>query len=244
MTLAAIVLAACGGGGGGGGPSASCDSIRKIDSYRYSVSLKLDAPSSPPSPDAGATSPAAAPLSDLADALTALFSDFTLEGAYVAPDRSQAILHFQDEELEVRSIGGQSWLRIGNTWQEEEPMDGKLLTPEVICEDIVAEVIGSLGRADSEGETVNGTLADHYHLDEAQLRQLPDLLGTDLPERYALDLWLAKQGTWPVRLRIESSDVNEMGQPLGFALTMDVRDVGDRGISVEPPVIAAASPGS
>ena len=247
LALAAALLAACGGvsgGGGGTGGSTSCDTIRKIESYRYSVTLKLQAPASQPDPQSGTGSPTAAPLSDLADALTALFSDFTLEGAYIAPSRAQAILRFQNEELELRSIGDRRWLRIGNTWQEEEEAtDLKLFTPEVVCERIVASIVGSLRKPQSEGETVNDVVVDYYRLDETDLTALPELLGTDLPQHYSLDLWLAQEGRWPVQLRIQSSDVDEMGRPVGFVLTMDVRDVGDPGISIEPPVVVAAGPG-
>ena len=164
------------------------------------------------------------------------------------PDRSQAILRFQEEELELRAIGDRSWVRVGTTWQAEQADtaglpagQAGLLTPEIICRDIVLEIAPSLGEAESRQETVNGIQTDHYSLDERTLSELPEALGEQLPDSYAVDLWLAQPAHWPAQLRIESSDVNEKGEPLGFSLSMDIRDVNDQGIRIEPPVIPEAA---
>ena len=209
-----------------------------MSSYRYSVKVKLQASA----PTQAAASPLSipatpAPLSALTRALTALFSDFTLEGAYVSPDRSQAILRFQGEELEFRTIGDKSWVRMGGAWQDGKSSDTGLLTPMVICQQVVSEIAPSLPSAGgSDRQTTNGVETDHYHLDQTGLQQLPPVLGARLPEKYAFDLWLARDGCWPVQLQIDSADVNERGEPVGFQLSMGVRDIGDQGISVERPV--------
>src|SRR3989304_151706 len=107
LATGAVLWTACGAGSrdeaSDGAVSASCDEIPDLQSYRYSVALSLNSASPTPPPPADSQA-APAPLSAFADALTALFSDFTLEGAYVAPDRSQAILRFRNEELELRTI--------------------------------------------------------------------------------------------------------------------------------------------
>src|SRR3972149_9453798 len=90
LILATAALTACGGGGGAEGEvAASCDSISEIQSYRYTINLKLDSPAFDQSPAQGVTSSGtpAPPLSAFAEALEALFSDLKLEGAYRAPDR-------------------------------------------------------------------------------------------------------------------------------------------------------------
>ncbi len=243
LTLAAV-LTACGGDGGAEGEiTASCDSIRDIQSYRYTINLKLETPAFD---NAGPSATPASPLSAFADALQALFSDLKLNGAFRAPDRTQAVLRFQDEELELRQVGGKSWIRVENTWREQDPEEeATTLTPEVVCRDIVDEITPSLAGADSERDTVNGIEADHYQLNETDLKRLPDLLGTraetDLPEKFRVDVWLAREGRFPVRLDVGAEDEDDQGNPIGLSLFMEFRDLNDPGITVEPPVLPSPS---
>jgi hypothetical protein len=243
LLLCAALLAACGGGGEGGDEAAaSCDSISDIKSYRYTVNLKLR------SPAFATTGPAAtpAPLTAFGDALQALFSDLKLDGAYKAPDRTQALLKFQGGELELREIGDSSWIRIGANWREQDPAEGaNTLTPDVLCRDILGEISPSLSKADPSRETVNGIDSDYYQLDEADLKQLPDLLGTgseaSLPDKYAVGVWVARDGRFPMRLNVAAEDVDNQGRPVGLTLFMEFRDVNDSGITVEPPALSQTS---
>jgi hypothetical protein len=232
----AAALAACGGGGGEEQAVASCDSISDIESYRYTINLKLK---SPAFERPGPTS-TPAPLTAFADALAALFADLKLDGAYKAPDRTQALLKFQGGELELREIGRQSWIRIGTEWREQNPAEGgATLTPDVVCRDIVNEILPSLENAESTREDVNGVDAERYALDQAHLSQLPELLGTgsaeDLPDKYAVEVWLARDGRFPVRLNVAAEDTDNLGRPIGLTLFMEFRDINDSGITVEPP---------
>src|SRR3989304_4739304 len=76
------------GNGNNSGPpvEASCDAIKEIDSYRYTIALKLQSSAfdeqGQPTPD---------PLSVFTEALTDLFRDMELEGAFVAPDRADLV---------------------------------------------------------------------------------------------------------------------------------------------------------
>jgi len=242
--LAAAALAACGGGGGAEGQAAaSCDSISEIQSYRYTINLKLDSPAFQPS---ASTATPAAPLSAFADALEALFSDLKLEGAFLAPDKTQAVLRFKDEELELREVGARSWIRVGNNWEEQDAAadEDTILTPDVVCRDIVHEIAPSLDNSESERETINSIATDHYRLDKADIKRLPELLGagpeTELPDRFQVDVWLAREGRFPVRLDIGAEDTDEQGNPIGLSLYMEFRDLNDPGISIEPPVLSSA----
>jgi len=244
LVLVAAVVTACGSDGGAEGQvAASCDSIRDIRSYRYTINLKLKTPAFD---SGGPSATPASPLSAFADALQALFSDLKLDGAYRAPDRTQAVLRFQDEELELRQVGDKSWIRVENTWREQDPEEeATTLTPEVVCRDIVDEITPSLANVDSERDTINGIEADHYQLDEADLTRLPELLGTnpqtDLPEQFRVDVWLAREGRFPVRLDVGAEDEDAQGNPIALSLFMEFRDLNDPGITVEPPVLS--SPG-
>src|SRR5438132_767237 len=244
--LAATILSGCGGGGGGGEAqaAASCDSIRQIQSYRYTINLKLQSPAFKMT---NSTATPAPPLGVFADPLEALFSDLKLEGAYRAPDRTQAVLRFKGELLELREIGGRSWIAVGNSWREQEPGNKETaLTPGVVCKDIVDEITPSLADADANRETVNVVDADHYKLNEADLKRLPELLGTSgeagLPEDYQIDVWLAREGRFPVRLQLAAEDKDGQGNPISLNLFMEFRDLNDQGIQIEPPVLP--SPGT
>jgi hypothetical protein len=254
-TLALFALWACTGSGSGGDTpqpeasptpvvftvQASCDAIQKIESYRYSISLKLEAEAfKEPDP---ATSD---PLSEFAEALTALFRDMQLEGAFVAPDRSQALLRFQGEELELRTIGDKSWVRVGATWQEQatSPQEDSLLTPASVCTDLVEDLAPSLAAASGELEEVNGIETIRYRLDEADLKGLPELLGRSgeegLPSEFGVDVWLERNDGWPVRLEIVASDTDEGGQPISLELSMEFSDIDDPTIEIEPPPVSPA----
>jgi len=247
LLVAAALISACGGGGGDSGEhigaaAASCDGIRELQSYRYRFAIKLQSPAFEPT--SGATP--AEPLTAFADTLTALLSDFTIDGAHVAPDRTQAILKFQQDEVEMRAIGDRNWVSVGGTFEEQESSgDAALLTPDVVCRDIVQAIVGSLGEVDSKGETVNGIETEHYELSEADLERLPELLGTnpgtDLPQKFQVGVWLARDGRWPVRLEIGAEDKDEQGETLGLSLSMEIRDVNDLGISVVEPATASGN---
>jgi hypothetical protein len=236
IVCCAAALAACGGNGDEDEAVASCESISDIESYRYTINLKLRS-SAFARPAPASTE---APLTAFADALAALFSDLKLDGAYKAPDRTQALLKFQGGELELREIGRQAWMRIGADWREQDPAEGGVtLTPAVVCRDIVTSISPSLEDADSTREEVNGIDTDRYQLDQTSLEQLPELLGTgseaDLPDKYAVDVWLARDGRFPVRLSLGSEDTDDLGRPIGLTLFMEFRDINDAGIAIEPP---------
>lgn len=221
--------------------AASCQGIDDLDSYRYSIVVKLQAPAFETKLGA---SPAA-PLGEFAETLTALLSDFEIRGAHVAPDRTQAILQFEEDEVEVRAIGDTRWERFGTTWEQQATPspDIEFLTPSIVCEDIVLEIADGLDRSQAQEEEVNGVETARYTLDKADLSLLPQLLGTDpgteLPDEFQVDVWLAKDGEWPVKLDINAEDTDEQGNPLSMKLFMELRDVNDRGISIDEPVVNA-----
>lgn len=248
--LAALALVACGEGGpsspGTATPTAltvktSCDAIQEIDSYRYAINLNFETPAF----EEQVTS-TPNPLSEFADALANLFRDMKLEGSFVAPDRSDALLRFQGEELELRSIGDKSWVRVGATWQEQEspPGDDVILTPAAVCENLLGDLAPSLSATAGQAEEVNGIDAVHYHLDEADLKDLPELLGQSgeegLPSQFAVDVWLERNDGWPVRMKVGASDVDEQGRPISLDLFMEFSDINDSSIEIEPPPVSPA----
>lgn len=219
---------------------ASCDAIQDIESYRYSITLRLEAPAFQQRDEATPN-----PLSGFAEALADLFRDMELQGAFVSPDRSQALLRFQEEELELRIIGDKSWIRVGATWQEQEPPgEDVVLTPASVCEDLVEDLAPSLAAAAGQEDLVNGIETVHYRLDEADLKGLPELLGRSgeegLPSEFGVDVWLERSDGWPVRLEIAASDVDAEGEPISLELFMEFSAIDDPTIEIEPPPVSPA----
>lgn len=251
LALAVVALAACTGGGASNSDSsqssasvdASCDALDKIESYRYSVSLQLDvpAPTSTAVPEATPD-----PLGNVATALSELFRDLDLDGAFVAPDRSEILIRPGEDEVEIRTIGEKSWIRAGEEpWQEQEPPDEDVLfTPATICADIVKDLAPSLAASSGTEETVNGIDTVHYELDEADIKSLPELLGRSgeegLPSVFNVDVWLERDEGWPVRLQIEAAETDAQGEAISQELFLEFRDINDPNIEIEPPPVSPA----
>lgn len=253
LILVLLLLAACGGAASKVTPGpgqqetappsevvTSCDAIGEIQSYRYFISLRLQSPAfQEPTPEG-----TEAPLSGFAEQLNQLFSDMQLEGAFVAPDRTQAVMRFGEEEMELRVIGDKSWLRVGSTWQEQSSPPGPdtLPTPRLLCQNLVQDLGPSLSTAQAREEIVNGVATVRYRLDETNLEGLARILGKgsteELPQQFSLEVWLAKEGGWPVRLQISASDQDEEGRPISLELFMEFRDINDPNIEIEPPPLS------
>jgi hypothetical protein len=169
-----------------------------------------------------------------------------LEGAFVAPDRSQTHVsaRLDDLKLEEESItvGEQAWVKTGDTWVEGEPEFALGdFSPGSFLEELGPEQLRLLKPSN---ETINGIDSLRYDIGQADvetLRNLGALLGQDggledLPEDFNLSLWLAEDGGWPVRVTVTAQGVVDGGEELNIDLSMDVTDVNDPDIEIEPPV--------
>ena len=220
---------------------ASCDAIKEIESYRYTITLKLQSPAfeqrDQATPD---------PLSEFTQALTDLFRDMELDGAYVAPNRSQVVLRFPGQELELRTIGDKSWVRFGATWQDQEspPGEDAILTPAAVCADLVEGLAPSLAAGAGEEEVVNGIETVHYRLDKADLNGLPALLGQSgeegLPSQFGVDVWLERNNGWPVRVEELLEYLDEEGNPKSLEFSMEFSEINDPTIEINPPPVSPA----
>jgi len=133
-------------------------------------------------------------------------------------------------------------VRVGLDWQQSS--EEASLTPAVVCTDIVERLSDSLSGAEATTETVSEIVTKHYALDDADLERLPELLGTSpetqLPDKFQVDVWVADEGRWPVRLNITSQTTDEQGRAIGLDLFMEFRDVGDPGIAIDAPLVSAS----
>jgi hypothetical protein len=234
--LVSIAALACEGASDDEELSASCGSFNDIDSYRYSISVKMNLPGL----QAAGPTPGPA-LSPYATQLAALLSDFQIEGAYVAPDRRQAVLSFLGDQLEVREVGQRRWERFGETWRSLGMGTPAVhdLSPEVVCSDLLAGLAPGLAQSTSDEEEVNGVLTQRYTMDETKVDQLSTLLGlevgAELPAQFRVDVWLASDGGWPARLDIRSQTADAQLGAGAVQLVMELRDVNNPGILIDTP---------
>lgn len=236
--VVAVVLSACGGSGGNATVSAQCGAFDEFDSYRYSISVKMQLPDL----QAGAPAPA---LGTYAGSLAALLSDFKIDGSYVAPDRRQALLDFQGAQVELREVDGQRWERLGTDWaplpQDAPAADD--LSPQQVCTELVQALSPGLAVTAGEETEVNGIAVEHYANDQADIAGLKQLLGlddaTELPEQFAVEIWFASDGDWPVRLTMKSQTTDSIGSLATVEFVMELRDVNDAAIVIDSPAPAA-----
>jgi len=249
-----------------GAPSAPASQFpADITSYRYTMETSMEAPELMEElmqELEGATEEE----EGLGGALVQLFGGFlmaftqgaTVEGAYVAPDRSWDKMTLGGKPFaEVIQIGDRSWFRMGEMdWTEsgaelpsqEEGVTSQISVTvssptELLCEGSPVELMSTVPGLRTEKETINGIKAVHYHIDEADLRLLAALFGEgegaeEMPESATgtMDVWLAEDGNWPVRVEGEVSYTDEEGRSITFDVCMEIKDINDPDIEIEPPI--------
>jgi hypothetical protein len=233
MTVAGL---ACGGSKEDSTVSAACGAFAELDSYRYAISVKMQLPGL--GTDPAGQAPA---LGGFADSLSAILSDFKIDGAYVAPDRRQAVIDFGGDQMELRVVGGKRWERFGSGWGTlgaDTPSIGNL-APDVVCTELVADLAPGLSRVAAEEEDINGVPVHHFAVDETNIEWLPALLGLEdgkqLPQQFSVEAWFASDGDWPVRLDVCSQANDSQGATGTVEFGMVMRDVNDSGIKIEAP---------
>ena len=228
--------------GGGSAQKVGCEFPSDIESFRFTMTMKANLPSTPEAPTQAAGEE---PLGDFLGALSGLMGDMKMEGAVITPDRSSMEMTVGGHEFgSFVQIGSQSWMKVAGLtdWTEEPASEGSgsLFSPMDFCETAEEDLSSALAGLEGENETVNGIEAVHYHLDEADLTLLQDLLGStedlgQLPNEFNMDVWLANDGDWPVRMSLAASGENGDDQPLSFDIFIEFKDFNDGSIKIEPP---------
>jgi len=228
-------------GAGGSAQEVGCEFPSDIKSFRFSMTMKANLPSTPTATE----SAGGEPLGDFLGSLTGLMGDMKMEGAVISPDRSSMDLTVGGHEFgSFIQIGSQSWMKVAGLtdWTEEPASEGSesIFSPMDFCETAEEDLSSALSGLEGENETVNGIETAHYHLDSADLTLLEDLLGgtedlSQLPDEFNMDVWLAEDGDWPVRMSLSASGKNDNGEPLSFDISIEFKDFNDSGIKIEPP---------
>jgi len=210
-------------------------SLTNLDSYRYTMNMKLEGLESLLSEQMAAI-PGQDPTA-LAEGL-----EMQISGAFVAPDKAESHMSISgvDDELVLVVIGNQQWVQLGDLaiGPMEATGDVSELDFASMMWDQFSQEAGGLTCANEKKETVNGIPTEYCGIDTATFEQLSSLFGGteemgDVDEM-SLDMWLAEDGGWPVRLRVYVAGTDETGQEFKANMDMDLTDVNED-IEINPP---------
>jgi len=168
-----------------------------------------------------------------------------ISGAFVAPDKAEANISIggggEETVMSMTVIGDQQWMKLGDLSMGPSTFEGSL-SDMSLAEAMwgsFSEGSGGLTCASEKKETVNGVPSLHCGIDEASFEQLASLFGDTGTtggniDELSLDLWLAEDGRWPVRLKAHVAGTDESGQDMDAQLEMDITDINEK-IDIEPP---------
>lgn len=212
-----------------------------LTSYRYEIEVKI----LPEALDQGAA-PAGLNLEGIEFVITG-------SGEVVNPDRERskivANLGFASLDIETITVGEDQWTRQPNgSWVRGSAvaggggvLGGADFSPSNIfpsATDFSFEDLSArLETVDFERVEVNGVTARHYVLTEAQFVELFHTEDSIIPDTVAdtemtAEVWFDEASGVPVRLLVVA--VNAEGKEV-LRLTLDLTDLDDPGIAVEPP---------
>jgi len=210
-------------------------SLAGLNSYRYTMKMELEGLES-----SLAEEMAAIPGQDPTAMAESL--EMEISGAFVAPDKAESRIQISgvDEEVALTVIGNQQWVELGDMAIGPMETEGDVseLDFALMMWGEFSEEAGGLSCASEKKEKVNDVPTNYCGIDQATFEQLSSLFGGteemgDIDEM-SLDMWLAEDGGWPVRLRVHVAGTDESGQEFDAKLEMDITDVNEK-IEIKPP---------
>jgi hypothetical protein len=230
---------------GSGGALAALSPLEQVDSFRLALSASFEAEGDA-TPSAGIDSGA-----------------LTMTGAFVAPDRMSIDVKLDMEalplDIKTVRIGDTMYTNLNGTWQTSDATDdtlfGQLLPlDQEFFEDLPFGDLEALG--DFTTEERNGMQVKHYSLDQEEIARLALESGeSEVVEELleandlAVDLYIRDPDGYLVGLSfsgvVETNELARLAggssgpaeeQRLRFQLTMDITNIDDPSIVIEPPV--------
>jgi hypothetical protein len=218
--------------------SPSCQALASLKSYRYVSNVTLDSPEEIVSPSEGQPTPVAT----LTREFTGPFHfEYNIDASVVAPDRIDALVTTGvGEPFNMIAIGDQSWATFQGEWQEVAPQYGIPYKPLDVCSALFPQL--DLSQAQGEKETVNDVAALHYAFAAIPPGEAIAGIfgpGSDMDvlfQTMTVEVWVAEKGDWPVRMDVQSSGLYGDGRELSGHVRIELRDINDEDIKVEPPI--------
>lgn len=153
------------------------------------------------------------------------------------------------EDLEVTAAGQQigvisiegkgTWMKTGTAdWVAVDAATATQMTssfsafaPDILLQSFnLDQVTAALDQVGVE--TKNGVQANHLRVDAAKLAALPS--ASAIPSDLKMDLWIAQSGDYVVALDF-SATVDISGTATPISMKLDVSNVNDAGLKVNPP---------
>jgi hypothetical protein len=177
---------------------------------------------------------------DFAAAFLALFSDISMQGAYVAPDSFDMQMSIAGESVHYVQIGTEAWVDDGSGWMVTEPDGGDLSLfgdPTSFATDFLPDEV--LQNAKITDDEVDGVPAKRYHFDKDSLQAVASDLGENTADfadidEMQLDVWLI-EGNIPAKFEIKVSGTDPDGLEMGLQAKFEISDInGD--FDIERPI--------
>lgn len=252
-TMAALALimlmiaVACAGGNGSGGTPVSpspgpgggliaCQALAEFERYRFTLSYRLF--SAQPETPLDETQVGNPPFALLPNNPAFEFPVHH-EGSVVSPDRTHLVVKNEGlPDLELIYIGGEAWSLLEGRWVPASSLVEVPLPPGQVCEAVMS--VPDFGGVVPVEEELNGVATRHYRFDRVDSDIASVLLGPQsdmgrLLKVYEVHVWLAEDG-WSARLEFRSEGTYPSGRTLLMELTLEIRDVNSKDVSVEPPI--------
>ena len=241
--LLTCALFACGGGGSDKGARSlpTAESVRSLESFHYVASLSIN---------------------EKRPGLSGKHVSVSTEGDFQQPDRHAFTYTTTFGESAIaRSavlIGSEAWVRDGDApWRSVAADDPDLVNlvssaftsirPNFLGGPEFDQALGSIQRLPSTEDNVNGVVADHYVVGQEGQAFFRSFLSNEQflqnVEDLSWELWLARDGSWPVRLLATATITgdNALGTalgllpPTGWELRIDISRPNDPTLSVTAP---------
>jgi hypothetical protein len=219
--------------------AAPCQTLADAQTFRYVVRRTYESPYTTETPTADMPLPSSTRTRDFGP--EPFFNEYTVDGSFVAPDRRYfKIAATGEDPFGVIVIGSQLWWEEGGVWEVRSGPLSVLYQPPGVCAAILSEL--DFGQAEPQREEIDGLPTLHYtfpknpspsgmaqvfgeNSDAALLVPAPDV-----------DLWLSEDGQELVRLKLGGKGLYSDSRPLIVGLVIDVRDINDESITIEPPI--------
>ncbi len=219
--------------------AAPCQTLVDAKTFRYVARRTYESPDTTETPTAEMPLPSSTLTRDFG---AEPFSDeYVVDGSVVAPDRHYfKITATGGEPFGAIVIGSQLWWEEGGVWEARSGPLAVSYQPPGVCQAILSEL--DLGQAEPQREEIDGLQTIHYSFpknpspsgmaqvfgensDAALLVPAPDV-----------DVWLSEDGQELVRLELGGKGLYSDGRLLIVRLVIDVRDINDESITIEPPI--------
>jgi len=218
--------------------SAACQALASLKSYRYISKMTLEVPEEVIPFAEGEPTPVATITREIQGRY---YFDYNIDASVVAPDRldSQITAGTQDP-FGIIIIGDQRWVSLAGQWTEANPQTVVPYQPMDVCNALFPEL--SLDQAQGEKETFNDVAARHYVFTATPSGQtIAAIFGATsdmaiLMQTMNVEVWVAEKDGWPVQMDIQSNGHYINGRQLQAHVHIELRDINNKDIKVEPPI--------